>query len=436
MTDEMNLSNEVDRSANVTYDAFWHGRMVYAKAVFCNPSRLLERRLNWQRIFYIQYTNPGCYPPLHHSARILTNAGWDVLFFGTKSFGSSSILNLPPDPRIRRKIFSYPTRGLLKLHYLWFCVRVLWKTFWWRPAWLYASDILSYPAALLVFLLTGTSVILHEHDSPSHKNQLSRLLLWTRAQLARRACLNILPSAPRAQAFREQTQASAVQVVWNCPLIQEMPAPKAAGDRDSFMLYYHGNINPTLLPLTLITTLKLLPEAVVLRIVGYETQGNVGYTKNLIETAASLGVANRVFVAPPVSRSELFELCREGEVGLAFFAEPTGLADSYAGASNKVFDYLCCGMPVLIANTVEWQNFFRGAGLALACEPSSPESIAASVLWFFNHREETRLMGERGRQKILQDWNYEAQFEPVLRFLKGYREASRQTDGHPKCRSS
>jgi hypothetical protein len=84
-------------------------------------------------------------------------------------------------------------------------------------------------------------------------------------------------------------------------------------------------------------------------------------------------------------------------------------------------------MPVLIANTVEWQNFFRGADLALACEPSSPESIAASVLWFYNHREEARLMGERGRQKILQDWNYEAQFEPVMRFLKGYRDASRQT---------
>jgi glycosyltransferase involved in cell wall biosynthesis len=434
MNDDVNLSNEVDRSATVTYDAFWHGRMVYAKGIFCNLSRLFERRLNWQRIFYIQFTNPGCYPPLHHSSRILANAGWDVLFFGTKSFGSSSILKLPPDPRVRLKIFSYPARGLLKLYYLWFCVRVVWKTFWWRPAWLYASDPLSYPAALLASL-TGTRVILHEHDSPNHQSQFSRPLLWTRAQLARRAWLNILPSAPRAQFFRKETQASTVQVVWNCPLIQEMPLPKAGGARDSFVLYYHGNISPTLLPPTVITSLKLLPKAVVLRMVGYETEGNVGYSKNLIEAAASLGVADRVFVAPPVSRSELFELCVKGDVGLAFFPEPTGPADSYAGASNKVFD-LCCGMPVLTANTAEWQNFFRGADLALACEPSSPESIAASVLWFYNHREEARLMGERGRQKILQDWNYEAQFYPVLRYLKGYRDDSGQTDGRPECRSS
>jgi glycosyltransferase involved in cell wall biosynthesis len=436
MTDDVNLSNEVNRSATVTYDAFWHGPKMYAKSSFCTLSRLFERRLISQRIFYIQFTNPGGYPPLHHSSRILANEGWDVLFFGTKSFGSSSILKLPPDPRIRRKIFSYPARGLLKLYYLWFCVRVLWKTFWWRPAWLYASDVFSYPPALLTSLLTGTRVILHEHDSPNHQSQVGLLLLWTRAQLARRAWLNILPSAPRAEAFRKETQASTVQVVWNCPLIQEMPLPKAGNNRDSFVLYYHGNISPTLLPLTVVTSLKLLPKAVVLRIVGYETEGNVGYSKNLIETAASLGVADRVFVAPPVSRSELFEFCRKGDVGLAFFPEPTGPANSYAGASNKIFDYLCCGMPVLTANTAEWRNFFPGADLALACEPSSPESIAASVLWFYKHREDARLMGERGRQKILQDWNYEAQFEPVLRYLKGYRDDSGQMDGRPECRSS
>jgi glycosyltransferase involved in cell wall biosynthesis len=439
MTDNRNPSIDANRSANITYDAFWHGQMALAKSVFSKPSRLLERRLNWHRILYVQYTNPGCYPPLHHSSRILANADWDVLFFGKESFGSSSILNLPPDPRIRQKKSSSPAGGLLKLHYLWFCVRVLWQTFLWRPAWLYASDMLSYPAALLILMLTKTRVILHEHDSPSHKDSSNRLLLWTRAQVARRACLNILPSAPRAEAFRKATQASTLQVVWNCPLIQEMPAPKAGGDRDSFVLYYHGNVSPTLIPLTVITSLKLLPEAVVMRIVGYETGGNVGYTKTLIETAASLGVAHRVFIVPPISRSKLFELCREGDVGLAFFPDPTGPADSFAGASNKVFDYLCCGMPVLIPNTVEWQNFFRGSGLTLACEPSSPESIAASVLWFYNHRGEARSMGERGRQKMLQDWNYEAQFEPVVRYLSGYRDVfHRRTDtrnaGHCECR--
>jgi glycosyltransferase involved in cell wall biosynthesis len=175
--------------------------------------------------------------------------------------------------------------------------------------------------------------------------------------------------------------------------------------------------------------LELLPEPIVLRIVGYETVGSVGYIEQITDTAASLGIAHRVSFAAPVPRSELLGLCREADVGLAFFPTPTGPADSYAGASNKVFDYLCCGVPVLISDHVEW-NFLRDAGVALACEQSDPNSIAASVLWFYNHREETSSMGERGRQRILDNWNYETQFEPVFLALEAIakRPAGLDTD--------
>lgn len=386
-------------------------------------SRIFSPRVNRRRILYVQYTNPGCYPPLCHSSRILAGAGWDVIFLGTESYGSSNMMSLPSDPRIRfEKMSAPPIGGLLKLHYFWFCVRVLWKTLLLRPAWLYASDILSCPPALAASLLTGARIILHEHDSPSRQGTILNLLFWVRTWLARRACLNVLPNTPRAHAFREETQAKAVKVVWNCPLIQEIPTPKPSAS-GLFVLYYHGNISPELCPLALITSLQLLPEAIVLRIVGYETMGQTGYIKKFKQTAASIGVAHRIFVAPPTSRHNLLLICQEGDVGLALFPEPTGPANSYAGASNKVFDYLCCGLPVLVSNHREW-NFLHGAGLALRCTPADPESIAAAVLQFYNHREETRSMGRRGREKVLRHWNYEVQFEPILRLLEGDREAS------------
>jgi glycosyltransferase involved in cell wall biosynthesis len=251
------------------------------------------------------------------------------------------------------------------------------------------------------------------------------VLFWTRARLARRTYLNILPSAGRAKTFQEYTHATAVQVVWNCPSIQEMLPLKDRDGRDPFVLYYHGNISSTLLPLSVIGSLTFLPEAILLRIIGYETLGSVGYLKRLRDAAISLGVAHRVSISPPVPRSELLQLCQDADVGLAFFPAPTGPANSYVGASNKVFDYLCCGVPVLISNHAEWQ-FLRDAGFALTCEQSAAESIAASVLWFYNNRQERRSMGERGRQKILDDWNYETQFEPIFRTLRGCRDASRQ----------
>ena len=40
------------------------------------PTMAIRRR----RIMYVQYVNPGMYPPLEHSSRILADAGWEVCF--------------------------------------------------------------------------------------------------------------------------------------------------------------------------------------------------------------------------------------------------------------------------------------------------------------------------------------------------------------------
>jgi len=417
-----------DLSESIAPKATWARPESASKLVLRNilgiVSRFFRRYLKWRRVLYIQYTNPGCYPPLQHSSQILASAGCEIFFLGTESFGSSRVLSLPPDPRIRVTKLSFPSGGTLGLHYLWYCWRIMWGIFCWRPAWLYASDILSCPPALMASIVAGVQVIFHEHDAPSPKHSaFSRFLFWSRTRLARRASLNILPSASRAQHFQKETQATVVKVVWNCPSVREIQHPKA-DDSDSFVIYYHGNISPSLLPIAAVTSLKFLPDSIVLRIVGYETVGSIGYTKDILKTAASLGFGLRVFVEPPVPRFELLKICRQGDAGLALFPKPTGLGDSYAGASNKVFDYLCCGMPVIVPDSPEWKDFFYGAKLAIACNPSDPKSIAEAVLWLYTHRKDARLMGDHGRERIRKEWNYEEQFRPVLKFLTSNCDAS------------
>ena len=46
-------------------------------------------------------------------------------------------------------------------------------------------------------------------------------------------------------------------------------------------------------------------------------------------------------------------------------------------------------------------------------------SIAEALGWFLNHPADMRAMGERGRQRILSEWNYERQFSPVFEQLNG-----------------
>src|SRR5262245_43066484 len=119
------------------------------------------------RIVYVQYTNPAAYPPLEHSSQLLAEAGWDVLVLGLLRPGTE-VLRFPPHRRItERYLFNATTGWRLRLHYAWYAMWVIFLTVRWRAHWVYASDILSCPVALLLGLVPGLKILYHEHDEPA-----------------------------------------------------------------------------------------------------------------------------------------------------------------------------------------------------------------------------------------------------------------------------
>ena len=84
------------------------------------------------------------------------------------------------------------------------------------------------------------------------------------------------------------------------------------------------------------------------------------------------------------------------------------------GASNKPFDYLACRLALLVSHLPDWKKMYVEPGYGLSCDPENTQSIAGAFRWFVEHPNEMRAMGEKGREKIMSGWNYEAQFIPVL----------------------
>src|SRR5205823_3073968 len=102
-------------------------------------------------------------------------------------------------------------------------------------------------------------------------------------------------------------------------------------------------------------------------------------------------------------------------VGLALFERSS--RQPMAGASNKPFDYLACGLALLLPDTAEWSEFYVAAGCARLTNPESAEAIATTVRSLHDVPGLARAIGECGRLRVLHDWNYETQFEPVKRIL-------------------
>ncbi len=374
------------------------------------------------RILYVQYTNPAGYPPLQHSSRILADRGWEVLFLGTGAFGAYN-LRFPSHPRITVRQMNFcPAGWRQKLQYARYCAWVLFCTITWRPEVIYASDPLACPIALALTWLPGLRVVYHEHDSPSSGDGTARntsgpfncLVLRARRRLAHRSECCILPNELRLTRFQETTgRRQNVFCVWNCPTKEEVAQLRPHSNGREWWLLYHGSIVPSRLPMTMLSAMTKLPDRVKLRVIGYQTVGHCTYLVEFMQKARDLGIEHRIqFLGSLPTRADLLQWGQKSDVGLALMPQESLDINeqTMTGASNKPFDYLACGLALLVTDLPDWSATFVKPGYGLACRPENPESIATALRWLVEHPQETHNMGTLGQQRILTEWHYQKAF--------------------------
>jgi glycosyltransferase involved in cell wall biosynthesis len=380
---------------------------------------------------YVQHTDPAAYPPLEHSATLLSRLGWQVRFVGRRA-KSTEQLRLPHLAGVKVTLLPHGGGGaMLRAAYLFWLLWAGGVALLWRPDWVYASDAVAAPAARLAARLGRAKLIYHEHDSATPwigeaaaAHPLSRpmgAIDRARRRLAREAAVCIVPNESRSVRFVGETGAARVMTVWNCPLREEVAPPRERMSAPILWLHYHGNLDPGRLPSALVQALSIGPPAFSLRVVGYEAPGHEGYGSRLKKLAEDIGVADRFQLIGAVpTRRELLTWARCSDVGVALMPKHTENSNELCmvGASNKAFDYLACGMPLLVTDHEEWIKGYVEPGMALSCHPDQPESIAACLARFVAAPDAMRAMGERGRQRVLADWNYEHTFAQVLSLMR------------------
>lgn len=380
-----------------------------------------------RRVLYIQYTNPGSYPPLEHSARMLAREGWQVEFCGLTTSCEVS-LEFAPHPRVQVRRMTYQEPGFKqKLHYLGFILWCLWRVLRWRPHWLYASDALATPAAELIRRLTRCRILYHEHDSPTpgmmKESRILNHVLRARMQIGRHAEIVILPNQQRLDIF---TGAAGTRgrsfCVWNCPGDDEVPAESPSRSLGGpHKVLYHGSIVPDRFGVSIIEAMAACGRDVRVRLMGYLPAGHLDYADKLAAKARELGVADRFeYLGAIPRRADLMRLGAECHVGLCMLRIHEGDINMQhmAGASNKPFDYLSQGIALIVPPDAEWERLYVETGCAKTCPINDVEKLAEVFRWMADHREEVALMGRRGHQLIRDQWHYEKQFAPVLAMMK------------------
>lgn len=115
---------------------------------------------------------------------------------------------------------------------------------------------------------------------------------------------------------------------------------------------------------------------------------------------------------------------------LGFIDRPTSLkvkSESLAGVvtflpmpnhinaqPNKIFEYMAAGIPVIGSNFQLWKEIIENNSCGICVDPTMPSEIAKAIEFIQKNPEKAKEMGERGRKKVIDTYNWETEGKKLI----------------------
>ena len=116
-----------------------------------------------------------------------------------------------------------------------------------------------------------------------------------------------------------------------------------------------------------------------------------------------------------LNRKELRKELHRSRVGLVAL-HPT---PSYVHSQPiKLFEYMAAGVPVVASDFPLWREIIESTGCGLLVDPLDPKSIGEAVEWILRHPEEAKEMGRRGREAVIERYNWKNELPSLIKLYK------------------
>jgi len=116
-----------------------------------------------------------------------------------------------------------------------------------------------------------------------------------------------------------------------------------------------------------------------------------------------------------LDRVEVAALLAGSSAGLIVYQPAPNHVDSQP---NKLFEYMSAGVPVIASNFPGWRQIVEATGCGLCVDPADVSAVAAAIRWIGDHPEDALRMGARGRQAVVEKFNWEAESRKLIDVYK------------------
>jgi glycosyltransferase involved in cell wall biosynthesis len=195
--------------------------------------------------------------------------------------------------------------------------------------------------------------------------------------------------------------------VQNFPLLDEaFPASRPYLERSPLVLYI-GSIDAIRGVLELVDAMGLLPETLQARLaISGEFE-----PPELAQKARQSPGWKRTDYAGWQNRHGLLDLLSQARVGVVPYLPTANTMDCQP---IKLFEYMIAGLPIVASNLPRLCEIVQEVQCGILVDPTQPEAIAEALQWLLEHPTEAQAMGNRGRQAVLQTYNWNSQAQLLL----------------------
>ena len=144
--------------------------------------------------------------------------------------------------------------------------------------------------------------------------------------------------------------------------------------------------------------------------------------KVLLTEAKRLGVDYRIHLRKPIPYEQMFDYLLCADIGLMLY-QP-GIKNHIFAFPMKMYDYMLSGLPFIGPDfAIEVEPVVHQEKCGLLVNTADPEQIAEALDWLCENPNLAREMGKRGRQAIIDRYNWEREAKKLIEIYTNFNTA-------------